>query len=83
MCLVLSQHVHVYACIHKQCATPPSQLRHVFFLHTPYVIILRNASTLIHKMPGVPEELDVFHLPHGQMKKIVRSIEDEVSSHRV
>lgn len=32
-------------------------------------------------MPGVPEDLDVFHLPHGQMKQIVHSIEDEASVH--
>eukprot|EP00731_Ephydatia_muelleri_P001250 Em0001g1250a len=30
-------------------------------------------------MPGVPEDLDVFHLPHGQMKQIVHSIEDELT----
>ena len=30
-------------------------------------------------MPGVPEDLDVFHVPHGQMKKIVHCIEDEAS----
>ena len=31
-------------------------------------------------MPEVPEELDVFRLPHVHMKKIVHEMEKEVSS---
>lgn len=29
-------------------------------------------------MPEVPEELDVFHLPHVHMKKLVQDIEHQV-----
>ena len=30
-------------------------------------------------MPGVPEDLDVFRLPHVHMKKLVEDIEKHVS----
>lgn len=29
-------------------------------------------------MPAVPEELDVFHVPHDHMKKVVYEIEDQL-----
>ena len=31
-------------------------------------------------MPTVPEELDVFHVPHHHMKKVVQDIEEQLSS---
>ena len=31
------------------------------------------------EMPTVPEELDVFHVPHNHMKKVVHDIEDQLS----
>ncbi len=30
-------------------------------------------------MPTVPEELDVFHVPHDHMKQVVHDIEDQLS----
>ena len=32
-------------------------------------------------MPEVPEELDVFRLPHGHMKQLVKDMDKEVNSY--
>ncbi len=58
--------------VHQERTQPPYNL---LPLSITFLLFVRER---VLKMPEIPEEFDVFHLPHVHMTKIKKDIDTEV-----